>query len=56
MADVRFADIFFILLVCVIIFVILQLVNKGKQKAVKKDSVLKTKTTREKDEKLAEED
>lgn len=50
MSDVRFADIFFILLVCVVTFGILYLVNRGKSQAAAKGSVSKAETTVENNE------
>ena len=42
MNEVNFADILFILLVCVVIFVILTFVNRGKKTSSAEDAVIET--------------
>ena len=37
MGDVQFADILFILLTCIVIFIILSLVHRGKKKSVQQE-------------------
>jgi len=56
MADVRFGDIFFILLVCAVTFGILHLVNRSKKKNSDPDSVSNANNMAENQEKLAEDD
>jgi len=56
MVDVQFADVFFILLVCVVTYGILHLVNRSKPKASGKSSNPKSGSPAENREKLLEDD
>lgn len=56
MADVQFADILFILIVCVVLFIILSLVNRGKKKSVNAGSDTNTESNPINSPKAAEDD
>ena len=56
MTDVQFADILFILLACLVIFIILSLVNKANSKTSAQDAVAKAESKQTNVEKPAEDD
>jgi hypothetical protein len=56
MVDVHFADIFFILLVCGVIFIILKLVNNSQKQTPVQDKVFDAEKSAGNNDKLAEED